>query len=174
MRVMSRRLAASTRRPPTAKDDLPQNPRAELIELMNQRLADAIDLQLQLKHAHWNAKDPRFVGLRELFDTVYRVVETYVDTIAERIVHMGGIAVGSVRVAASASCLDEYPLTVADGASHTDAVVRALIAFRRGARRAVAGAADLEDADTATLFAEISCGIDQWLWFIDARSPAST
>src|SRR5215471_4932657 len=50
------------------ENDLPKNTRVELIALINQRLADAIDLQAQLKQAHWNAKGPHFIGLHELFD----------------------------------------------------------------------------------------------------------
>jgi hypothetical protein len=43
------------------------------------RLADAIDLQLQLKQAHWSVKGPHFIGLHELFDKIAEEVETYVD-----------------------------------------------------------------------------------------------
>ena len=38
--------------------------------MLNEHLADAIDLQLQAKQAHWNIKGPNFVGLHELFDRV--------------------------------------------------------------------------------------------------------
>ena len=35
------------------ENDIPKVARTELIALINQRLADVIDLQLQLKQAHW-------------------------------------------------------------------------------------------------------------------------
>ena len=82
------------------KNDIPEHPRLQLNELMNQRLASAIDLQMQMKQAHWNVKGPSFIGLHELFDKVDEAVEGYVDQIAERIVELGGIAEGTVRVAA--------------------------------------------------------------------------
>ena len=50
------------------ENDLPKDTRTELIAVINQRLADAIDLQAQLKQAHWNVKGPHFIGLHELFD----------------------------------------------------------------------------------------------------------
>ena len=66
------------------ENDLPKSNRAELISLINKRLADIIDLQAQLKQAHWNVKGPHFIGLHELFDKIAEEVESYVDTIAER------------------------------------------------------------------------------------------
>src|SRR5437879_13037778 len=85
------------------ENDIPQQRRLELNALMNQRLADAVDLQLQMKQAHWNVKGPHFIGLHELFDQIDEAVESYVDLIAERIVQLGGIAEGTVRMAAERS-----------------------------------------------------------------------
>src|SRR5882762_6584862 len=87
------------------ENDIAKSRRAELNALMNQRLADAIDLQIQMKQAHWNVKGPHFIGLHELFDQVNEAVESYVDLIAERIVQLGGIAAGTARVAAGRSRL---------------------------------------------------------------------
>src|SRR6266850_7414009 len=155
------------------ENDLPKNAREELNTLMNQRLADAIDLQVQLKQAHWNVKGPNFIGLHELFDKIAEEVESYVDTIAERIVQLGGIAQGTVRAAASRSRLEEYPPTIADGSAHVEAVAKALSTFGREARISIEEANALDDADTADLFTEVSRGIDKWLWFVEAHSQAS-
>ena len=141
--------------------------------LINQRLADVIDLQLQLKQAHWNVKGPHFIGLHELFDKIAEDAETYVDEIAERVVQLGGIAQGTVRVAAAGSRLEEYPLTIADGSAHVEAVAKALSTFGREARLSIDEANALDDADTADLFTEVSRGIDKWLWFVEAHSQAS-
>ncbi|MDB6015670.1 MAG: hypothetical protein JWR19_159 [Pedosphaera sp.] len=155
----------------TENDISPQR-RTELNVLMNQRLADAVDLQMQLKQAHWNVKGPSFIGLHELFDKVDEAVETYVDMIAERIVQLGGIAEGTVRVAAARTRLEEYPLTIADGLAHVEAVAKALSTFGHEARNTIEQAGELDDADTADLFTEISRGIDKWLWFVEAHSQA--
>jgi starvation-inducible DNA-binding protein len=155
------------------ENDIPKAAREALNPLMNQRLADAIDLQTQLKQAHWNVKGPHFIGLHELFDQINEAVEDYVDLIAERIVQLGGIAEGTVRVAASRSRLDEYPLAIADGTAHVEAVARALSTFGREARATIDEADGLEDADTADIFTEISRGIDKWLWFVEAHTQAS-
>src|SRR6266404_421296 len=163
---------------PTSKmyatgNDISENRRSELNALMNQRLADAVDLQLQMKQAHWNVKGPHFIGLHELFDQVDEAVESYVDLIAERIVQLGGIAEGTVRLAAARSRLEEYPLTISDGHAHVEAVSKALSTFGHEARNTIAQADELDDADTADIFTEISRGIDKWLWFVEAHSQAT-
>ncbi len=155
------------------ENDISPERRSELNALMNQRLADAVDLQMQMKQAHWNVKGPHFIGLHELFDQIDEAVESYVDLIAERIVQLGGIAEGTVRVAAQRSRLEEYPLFIADGQAHVEAVSKALSTFGHEARETIAQADQLEDADTADIFTEISRGIDKWLWFVEAHSQAT-
>ena len=155
------------------ENDISKSCRTELNAMMNQRLADAVDLQMQMKQAHWNVKGPSFIGLHELFDKVDEAVESYVDMIAERITQLGGIAEGTVRVAASRSRLAEYPLTIADGMAHVAAVAKALSTFGHEARNTINQADELEDADTADLFTEISRGIDKWLWFVEAHAQAT-
>jgi len=154
------------------ENDLPKAGRMELNALINQRLADAVDLQMQLKQAHWNVKGPHFIGLHELFDKIGEEVESYADQTAERIVQLGGIAQGTVRAAAARSRLDEYPLAIADGMAHVEAVARALSTFGREARMTIDEADKLGDADTADLFTEISRGVDKWLWFVEAHTQA--
>ena len=155
------------------ENDISEKCRSELNALMNQRLASAVDLQTQMKQAHWNVKGPSFIGLHELFDKVDEAVESYVDMIAERIVQLGGIAEGTARVAASRSQLEEYPLTIADGHDHVEAVARALSTFGHEVRGTINEADELDDAGTADLFTEISRGIDKWLWFVEAHSQAT-
>src|SRR5213080_5286278 len=119
------------------ENDIPEQRRSELNALMNQRLADAVDLQMQMKQAHWNVKGPHFIGLHELFDQIDEAVAGYVDLIAERIVQLGGIAEGTARVAAKRSRLEEYPLDIADGHAHVEAVARALSTFGHEARKTI-------------------------------------
>src|SRR6266404_5243556 len=155
------------------ENDIAKSRRVELNSLMNQRLADAVDLQMQMKQAHWNVKGPHFIGLHELFDKANEAVASYVDLIAERVVQLGGIAEGTVRAAAQRSRLAEYPLDIADGAAHVEAVARALSTVGREARNTIDLADELEDADTADLFTEVSRGIDKWLWFVEAHTQAT-
>ena len=155
------------------ENDISRNRRVEISALLNQRLADAVDLQTQMKQAHWNVNGPHFIGLHELFDKIDEAVEAYVDLIAERIVQLGGIAEGTARAAAGRSRLEEYPLTIADGSAHVEAVSKALSTFGHEARNSIDQADELGDADTSDLFTEVSRGIDKWLWFVEAHSQAA-
>src|SRR5947207_10016352 len=115
------------------ENDIPQELRLKLKVLANQGLADAVDLQMQLKQAHWNVKGPHFIGLHELFDKIDEAVESYVNLIAERIVQLGGIAEDPVHVAAGRSRLEEYRLVIADGRAHVEAFSHALSTCGRAA-----------------------------------------
>ena len=154
------------------KNDLPEGTRVKAVELLNARLADAIDLQTQTKQAHWNVKGPNFIALHELFDKINEDVEDYVDLIAERAVQLGGVAEGTARMAVKRSSLSEYPAKAVDGHSHVEALSSALAAFGKSARKAINDANNLDDLDTDDVFKEISRGIDKWLWFVEAHLQA--
>jgi starvation-inducible DNA-binding protein len=151
------------------KNDLPEKARRQLVVLLNNRLADAIDLQTQTKTAHWNVKGGNFIALHKLFDEINEDVEEYVDLIAERAVQLGGVAEGTARTVAERSELDEYPLDIAEDRLHVESVSSALASFGERVRRAIGEADDLDDADTADIFTEISRGTDKWLWFVEAH-----
>jgi starvation-inducible DNA-binding protein len=154
------------------KNDLPQQARAQLVDLCNARLADAIDLQTQCKQAHWNVKGPDFIALHELFDKINDDVEAYVDLIAERAVQLGGTADGTARSVAKRSTLPEYAAKGGAGFEHVDAMSSALAAFGKLARQAIDKSDELKDADTVDIFTEISRGTDKWLWFVEAHLQA--
>jgi starvation-inducible DNA-binding protein len=152
------------------KNDLPETVRSRVIEVLNARLADAIDLQTQCKQAHWNIKGPTFIALHKLFDEVNEDVEEYVDLIAERAVQLGGVADGTARSVAKRSTLAEYGAKGSDARDHVQALSSALSSFGKAVRAAIAQSDDLGDADTADVFTEISRGTDKWLWFVEAHS----
>ncbi len=155
------------------KNDLPEATRVEVIALLNQRLADCIDLQTQCKQAHWNVKGPTFIALHKLFDEINESVEEYVDLIAERIVQLGGIAEGTIGAVEGRSTLVDYPLTLSSGAEHVAALSDALAAFGRTARVGIEEMNELEDAGSADILTEISRGVDQWLWFVEAHQQGA-
>ena len=114
----------------STKNDLPESARIEAIGLLNQRLADCIDLQTQCKQAHWNVKGPSFIALHKLFDEINEAVEEYVDLLAERVVQLGGIAEGTVGIVAKRSTLLDYPLVLSTGEEHVAALSEALADVR--------------------------------------------
>lgn len=149
------------------KNDLPERARQETVSLLNQRLADCIDLKTQAKQAHWNVKGPNFIALHTLFDSVD--VEAYADLLAERVVQLGGRADGTARIVAQQTILLDYPLTLTTGEEHVAALSDVLAQFSRSTRIDIEEATELEDAATADILTEITRGIDKWLWMVEAH-----
>lgn len=151
------------------KIDLAEDKRSELVDILNQRLADAVDLKSQAKQAHWNVKGMNFIALHELFDKVAAAADEHTDLIAERITTLGGTAYGTVRQAAQKSSLAEYPLEITDGTAHVDALSSALADFGKKIRADIDRSSEIGDQDTADLFTEISRETDKNLWFVEAH-----
>jgi starvation-inducible DNA-binding protein len=154
----------------STKNDLPQKTRAKVSGVLADRLADATDLMLQSKQAHWNVKGPSFIALHELFDKVAESAEEWVDSLAERIVQLGGTAEGTVQATAARTSLAPYPLQIVSGADHVEALSSALAAFGRRVRAAIDKTDKQGDKDTADLFTEISRDVDKYLWFVEAHN----
>lgn len=148
---------------------LSENIRAQSIELLNRHLAASIDLQAQVKQAHWNVRGPGFIAVHELFDDVAEQIEVYSDLLAERAGGLGGTAHGTVHVAAANSFLVPYGLGIADEAKHLFAISGSLAAFGQSSREAITQASAFGDADTADLFTEVSRGVDRQLWLVESH-----
>ena len=154
------------------QNNLPDLTRREIIELLNRQLADAIDLGLQAKQAHWNVKGLHFVGLHELFDKAAQTIEGFIDDIAERTVQLGGFALGTLQVVAKNSRLSAYSLTISSGKEHVTEMSNALAMFGASIRAAIDSATKAGDADTADLLTEVSRGVDKLLWFVEVHLQA--
>jgi starvation-inducible DNA-binding protein len=149
--------------------DIPAEAREALVELLNARLADTFDLYSQLKQAHWNVKGSDFIQLHALYDTVAADVIEHVDLIAERATALGGLALGTARLAALGSSLDEYPLDAVAGNDTVMVIADRLAAFGSAIRAGIDASSELGDQDTADLFTEVSRAIDKHLWFVEAH-----
>jgi starvation-inducible DNA-binding protein len=154
------------------RNTLPDNTRKTMIELLQTSLCDGVDLQSQVKQAHWNVKGPDFIGLHELFDQIHGIVTGHVDGIAERLVTLGGEAAGTARDAAARSRLPEYPHGIAEGPAHAAALADALAAFSSTCRKAVDSADEAGDAITADLYTNIARELDKQVWFVEAHLQA--
>lgn len=120
------------------------------------RFADLIDLKLQAKQAHWNVKDSTFIVLHHLFDSVREDTEEFVDTVAERIVVLGGIAGGTIIHVCQLNQLPAYPVDMSSGGDHVEALSTALATCSKVVRMAINSGTELGNVDTADLFTAIS------------------
>jgi starvation-inducible DNA-binding protein len=152
----------------STKNSVPAASRSRLIALLNQALADLGDLYSQTKQAHWNVQGQKFYQLHLLFDSAADAAEEHWDDVAERAVQIGGYARGTVRMAAKASQLPEWPETLEGEAEFVKALAERFALVANSIRAAIDTAGDLGDADTADLFTEISRKLDKSLWMIEA------
>jgi starvation-inducible DNA-binding protein len=143
--------------------------RAALIELLQTRLAGAIDLSLQAKHAHWNVRGAQFIALHELFDRVAEQVRAHADLLAERIAQLGGVADGSLRTVARHSTLRASVLGHVEGAVYVRALAASLARFAQLVVVAIERADELEDPVTADLLTEVARGADELGWLLAAH-----
>lgn len=154
----------------STKNDLPANSRKKTVAILNQLLADLSDLYSQTKQAHWNVRGRLFFAQHKLFDELAETVEGHIDPLAERITALGGVAQGTVRQAAAASSLAEFPTAQADELACVNALLARFASTARAVRQAIDATAALGDAGSADLLTGLSRDLDQSLWFLEAHT----
>jgi starvation-inducible DNA-binding protein len=152
------------------RNDLKSNAKKVSIEVLNARLADAIDLALLTKQAHWNIKGPQFIAIHEMLDTFRTELDSHVDTIAERVVQLGGTALGTTQAVADATPLKPYPVDIFKTKDHLAALIERYAEVAKNARAAIDEADEAGDADTADIFTAYSRALDKSLWFLEAHT----
>ena len=145
------------------------NVKSAMIELLNARLADSIDLALATKQAHWNVKGLQFIAVHEMFDKLRADIDGYVDTVAERVAALGGTAFGTTQTTAKATSLPAYPIDIVTVEDHLKALIERVGKTTNAAREAIDKADEAGDAGTADLFTQMTRDLDKWLWFLEAH-----
>jgi starvation-inducible DNA-binding protein len=153
----------------STKNDLKSNTKTTSIELLNARLADAIDLALITKQAHWNIKGPQFIAIHEMLDGFRTELDGHVDTMAERAVQLGGTAHGTSQEVVKATTLKPYPTDIHKTKDHLAALIDRYAAMAKSIRKAIDEADEAGDAGTADIFTAFSRSLDKSLWFLEAH-----
>ena len=151
------------------KISLESNVKSSSIELLNARVADCIDLALLTKQAHWNLKGRQFIAVHEMLDGFRTQVDDFVDTMAERVVQLGGTALGTTQTTAKGTTLPPYPVDIHSISDHLHALVDRYGKAANSIREAIDQSAEAGDANTADIFTEVSRGLDKALWFLEAH-----
>ena len=150
--------------------NLEDNTIGQMTDLLNARLAGAIDLVLAVKQAHWNTTGKNFIAFHELLDEVADRLCDLSDSMAERAVILGGVAKGTLQHVAERSSLDAYPDDILKTGDHIRELKERLMAYGGELRDAINAASEAGDEVTADLFTQ-ACGIvDKDAWFIGANA----
>jgi starvation-inducible DNA-binding protein len=148
---------------------IPLEIRAYATTMLNQTLAKTVDLRSQVKQAYWNVKGTDFSQLQALFKTIATELDTYADLVAERITVLGGVASGTVRIAAVQSMLPEHPGDLVESRAHVLALAECFASYATAMRADIAKATDVEEAATAAVYTHIARGIEKRLWGLEAH-----
>ena len=152
----------------TTRIEIPPEIRLYLITLLNQTLACTVDLRSQVKQDSGNVKGKEGAQLQVLFESIATELDAYADLMAERIIVLGGVALGTARTAAAQSRLPEYPGDIAAGQAHALTLAERLGHYATAIRSSIVHAADVGDADTAAVYSDISRGVDKRLGGLEA------
>jgi len=151
------------------QNDLSANAKSVSIGILNARLADSIDLALLTKQAHWNIKGPQFISLHEMIDGFRDELDEHVDTMAERVVQLGGTALGTTQVVAKATTLTPYPTEIHKTKDHLAELIQRYGKVANTVRKAIDDTDSAGDVDTSDLFTAYSRALDKQLWFLEAH-----
>jgi len=150
-------------------NDLSANAKAVSIALLNARVADSIDLALLTKQAHWNIKGPNFIALHEMIDSFRTELDGHIDTMAERVVQLGGTALGTTQAVAKATALAPYPTDIYKSADHLAALIERYAKVAKAVRAGIDESDAAGDVDTSDLLTAYSRALDKSLWFLEAH-----
>jgi len=153
----------------SSSNDLPEQTRKQMSQLLNEQIAGLFDLFSQTKQAHWNVKGPQFYQLHLLYDELAEKVLGFVDLMAERVTAMGGVAHGTVRMASESSKLEEFELGPVGSMESVRMLVERYATICQSLREAIDQAEEAKDQDTMDLIVEVSRDLDKSLWFLEAH-----
>jgi starvation-inducible DNA-binding protein len=147
---------------------LPPKARQAVCDALRAVLTDGLDLYTQLKVAHWNIKGPHFAALHPLFDQFATDQAANNDEVAERVLTLGQLAVGTSRHVAKTSRLPDYPQDVTRDLEHVRLLAERLGTHLAGMRLARDVAKQHEDEDTFDLLTGMIEQFEKHAWFLHA------
>jgi len=144
------------------------NSAARVIELLQERLAATLDLQLTLKHVHWNVVGMNFIAIHEMLDPQVDRVREMSDEIAERIATLGGQPNGTPGGIEAARSWNDYPIGRAPTVQHLVEVDKVYNGVLGDHRRVQTELAEL-DPVTEDLFIGHIGELELFQWFVRAH-----
>ncbi|GEB73045.1 MULTISPECIES: DNA starvation/stationary phase protection protein Dps [Pseudoalteromonas] len=154
---------------PGMDNDAAQN----TIATLDNRMVALIDLQLTLKHIHWNVVGPNFIGVHEMLDPQVEAVREMTDTIAERIATLGGIPVGTPQSIVDRRSWNEYSIGKGLVTEHLGALDKVYNGINGDHRKAIETLSELDPVSEDMITSQLA-DLEQFQWFVRAHIESAT
>jgi len=154
---------------PGLKEDAAQ----KAIALLDDRLVALIDLQLTLKHVHWNVVGPNFIGVHEMLDPQVDAVREMTDTIAERIATLGGVPEGTPEAVVRKRSWKDYSIGKGLVAEHLSELDKVYNGVNGDHRKAIDELSEIDSVSEDMLTGQLG-DLEQFQWFVRAHIESSS
>jgi starvation-inducible DNA-binding protein len=144
-----------------------------VISTLQERLVATLDLQLTLKHIHWNVVGMNFIAIHEMLDPQVDAVRVQSDAIAERIATLGGEPSGTPGAITSGRSWSDYELDRAPTVQHLVALDHVYSGLIGDHRRAVAQLGELDPVSEDLLIGHLG-DLERFQWFVRAHLKDAT
>lgn len=140
----------------------------KVTDRLQERLTALIDLQLTLKHVHWNVVGPNFIGVHEMLDPQVDAVRAMTDDVAERIATMGAEPMGTPGFVTKNRTWEDYSLNRATTVAHLGALDVVYSGVIGDHRAAIQEFDDLDLVSQDMLIAQTD-QLELFQWFVRAH-----
>lgn len=145
----------------------------DAIALLDDRLVALLDLQLTLKHVHWNVVGPNFIGVHEMLDPQVDSIREMTDTIAERIATLGGVPAGTPQSIVDRRSWQDYSIGRGLVTEHLVALDKVYNGVNKDHRDALNKLSELDPVSEDMLTGQLA-ELEQYQWFVRAHIESAS
>ncbi|GAB1533656.1 MULTISPECIES: Dps family protein [Bacillales] len=136
-----------------------------LYSVLNKQVANWTVLYTKLHNFHWNVKGPHFFTLHAKFEELYNEAAANLDTLAERVLSIGGKPVATL-----AACLNTASITEAEGNETAEQMVETIARdfsiLVDELKLAMETADQADDEGTADMLLGIRSSLEKHIWML--------
>ncbi|RAT96738.1 Dps family protein [Brevibacillus sp. Leaf182] len=136
-----------------------------LYSALNKQVANWTVLYTKLHNFHWNVKGPHFFTLHAKFEELYNEAAANLDSLAERVLSIGGKPVATL-----AACLNTASITEAEGSETAEQMVetiaRDFAILVDELKLAMETADQADDEATADMLLGIRSSLEKHIWML--------